>query len=162
MPGFGSLLTIHVVLSLVALGTGFLVMPAALGRPVPRGWTAVFIGTAVATSLTGFLFPYSGPTPAFVTGILACIVFALMLLARAFAFAGGWQRVHAVGLVASLYFLVLAGITQAFLKIAPLQSLAPTGSEPPLAIVQGLVLLGFLWLGWRAARGRRRVFAAPA
>jgi hypothetical protein len=35
-------------------------------------------------------------------------------------------------------------VVQAFAKIPPIRALAPTQSEPPFAIVQGLVLLAFV------------------
>jgi hypothetical protein len=43
-------------------------------------------------------------------------------------------------------------IVQAFQKVSVLQPLAPTQSEPPFQIVQGLVLVAFIVLGWLAAR----------
>jgi hypothetical protein len=38
-------------------------------------------------------------------------------------------------------------VVQAFGKIGFLHALAPTGSEPPFAVAQGVVLLGFIALG---------------
>ena len=43
-------------------------------------------------------------------------------------------------------------VVQAFLKIAFLKALAPTQGEPPFAIAQGMVLLAFAYLGYRAVR----------
>ncbi|MDB5486602.1 MAG: hypothetical protein JWQ58_317, partial [Reyranella sp.] len=37
---------------------------------------------------------------------------------------------------------------QSFQKIGFLNKFAPTGSEPPFAVVQGVVLLGFILLGF--------------
>jgi hypothetical protein len=42
-------------------------------------------------------------------------------------------------------------VAQGFMKIPALHALAPTGSEPPFAIVQGIVLLIFIALGIAAA-----------
>jgi hypothetical protein len=58
-------------------------------------------------------------------------------------------------MVISLYFLVFVGIAQAFAKAPALHVLAPTGSEPPFAISQGVVLALFVVLGIAAARAFR-------
>ncbi len=54
--------------------------------------------------------------------------------------------------VASLYLNVFVLIVQAFQKVPPLHVLAPSGSEPPFAAIQGATLLAFLVLGVLAAR----------
>jgi hypothetical protein len=46
-------------------------------------------------------------------------------------------------------------VAQGFMKVPALHELAPTGSEPPFAIVQGIVLLIFIALGiWAAIKFR--------
>ena len=42
-------------------------------------------------------------------------------------------------------------VVQGFVKVQALHDLAPTQSEPPFAIVQGIVLLVFIALGILAA-----------
>ena len=54
--------------------------------------------------------------------------------------------------VAALYLNVFVLVAQGFLKVPFLHDLAPTGSEPPFAITQGIVLLIFIVLGVLAAR----------
>jgi len=41
---------------------------------------------------------------------------------------------------------VFVGVVQAFQKLPPLQPLAPTGTEPPFVVAQGLVLIAFIVL----------------
>jgi hypothetical protein len=41
---------------------------------------------------------------------------------------------------------------QGFLKIAPLKALAPTQSEPPFVIAQGVAFLAFIVIGYFAVR----------
>jgi hypothetical protein len=53
-------------------------------------------------------------------------------------------------------------VTQAFLKIPPLTSLASTQSEPPFAIAQLLVLADFVALGVLAVGSFRPATIAPA
>jgi len=50
---------------------------------------------------------------------------------------------------------VFVGVVQAFQKSSFLQPLAPTQSEPPFAIAQGIVLLVFLALTFLASRRLR-------
>ena len=54
--------------------------------------------------------------------------------------------------VVSLYLNVFVLVVQAFLKIGALKALAPTQSEPPFAIAQGVVLLAFIAIGYLAVR----------
>jgi hypothetical protein len=51
---------LHVVLSLVGIGTGFVVVFGLLAGKRLSGWTGLFLVTTVATSVTGFGFPIHG------------------------------------------------------------------------------------------------------
>ncbi len=51
--------------------------------------------------------------------------------------------------------LSLVGLGAAFLRVEGLHALAPTQAEPPFAVAQGLVLVLFVVLGVRAAKGFR-------
>jgi hypothetical protein len=147
------LTTIHTAISLIAVVLGIGAVARLLGRPLPRAWTTWFIVTAVATTATGFLFPFVGVTPAFATGLVATVFLALLLVARyGFGLSGRWRAVYVVSMVASLYLLVFVTIAQAFDKIGVLNALAPTGSEPPFAIAQAICLAVFVWLGYLAVR----------
>jgi hypothetical protein len=55
-------------------------------------------------------------------------------------------------MVASLYFLFFVAIAQAFGKVPVLKAAAPTLSEPPFAISQGVNLVIFIGLGIAALR----------
>ena len=57
-----------------------------------------------------------------------------------------------VSAVLSLYLNAFVGVVQAFGKLSFLKPLAPTGTEPPFAIAQGLVLLLFVGLGFLAVK----------
>jgi len=155
-----TLTIVHTIISLAGVVVG---IPAVLGlfraggNPKATGW---FLVLAVLTSATGFLFPFNGVTPAFAVGIVALVVLAATLAARyRFRLAGRWREVWSIGLVISLYLLVFVTIVQAFLKIPPLNALAPTGSEPPFAIAQLVCLAVFALIGLRAFR-RPRLTAA--
>src|SRR4030095_7257589 len=53
--------TVHVVLSLIGIGSGLVVMFGLLGGKDRHGWTVLFLATTVATSVTGFGFPLRSP-----------------------------------------------------------------------------------------------------
>ncbi len=58
-------------------------------------------------------------------------------------------------MVASLYLLIFVAVVQAFQKTPSLHALAPTGTEPPFAITQVLVLLVMVAIGIAAVRSFR-------
>jgi hypothetical protein len=141
----------HVVLSLVGIAAGFAVVYGLLSSRV-HGWTNLFIWTTVATSVTGFFFPFHKFLPSHGVGILSLIVLAFAILALyRFRLAGGWRRTYAITAVIALYFNVFVLVVQLFLKVPSLNALAPTQSEPPFQIAQGIVLIVFVVLGIRAA-----------
>jgi hypothetical protein len=54
--------------------------------------------------------------------------------------------------VLALYLNVFVGVVQTFQKVAFFHALAPTQTEPPFAITQGIVLLVFIALGLAAVK----------
>lgn len=150
-----TLTEIHTALSFIALFTGIMAVRNFF-TPVARFWTTLFLVSAVACSVTGFLFPFGGFTPAIGVGVMAMGIFAAMAAAHyGFHRAGFWQVLYTAGMVVSLYFLVFVAIAQAFGKVAFLHDLAPTLSEPPFAVAQGIALAGFVWLGVKAVKKMR-------
>jgi hypothetical protein len=148
-----TLTTLHVVLSLVGIASGLIVAYGLLAAHRMSGWTALFLLTTVLTSVTGFLFPFNGLLPSHVVGAISLVVLAVALLALyAFRLAGAWRWIYAATALAALYLNVFVGVAQAFQKIAVLQPLAPTQSEPPFAIAQLVVLAIFFGLGALAVR----------
>jgi hypothetical protein len=144
---------LHVIISLIAIAAGFVVVFGMLRSQHMEGWTATFLITTILTSLTGFAFPFLKFTPAHAVGAISMVVLLLACLAFYFyRLAGNWRWIYVVGAVAALWFNVFVLIVQAFQKVSVLQPLAPTQSEPPFQIVQGLVLVAFIVLGWLAAR----------
>jgi hypothetical protein len=60
--------------------------------------------------------------------------------------------VYVIGAMLALYLNCFVGVIQAFQKLPFLQSLAPTQSEPPLAVAQVAVMAIFIVLGIGAVR----------
>lgn len=144
---------VHTIVSFIAMGFGIGAVARLLGADFGRRWTKLFFVTAAFVTLTGFIFPFNGVTPAFATGIVATVIFLIWLLARTRCHLGPlWRSAYAASIVASLYLLVFVTIAQAFQKIPFLTALAPTQSEPPFAIAQGVALLLFFIVGIGAIR----------
>ena len=143
---------VHVLLSLAGIASGLVVLLGLLGGKRLDGWTGVFLATTVATSLTGFGFPFVELLPSHQVGIVSLLVLALALVARyPLRLAGAWRRVYVISAVMALYLNAFVLVVQAFLKIPVLKALAPTQGEPPFAIAQGLLLVAFIVLGSLAA-----------
>lgn len=153
MAPMDTYMLVHVILSLIGIVAGLIVLFGLFGSKLINGWTPLFLAATVLTSVTGFGFPFHGITPAIVVGILSLIILALAIAARyKFHLTGAWRWIYVVGAVVALYFNCFVLVVQSFLHIPALHALAPNGSEPPFAIVQGIVLVLFLLGGVLAAR----------
>ena len=143
----------HVALSLIGILAGFVVVFGMMNSQPCRCWTKVFLWTTLATSVTGFLFPFHGFTPAIGTGIVSMLVLAVTFYALyGKKLTGSWRWIYAVGAVFALYLNFFVLIVQSFRKIPALHALAPTQQEPPFALAQGAALLLFIVLGILAVR----------
>lgn len=146
--------TLHVAISLVGIVSGLIVLAGMLRARSLSGWTALFLVTTILTSVTGFMFPISGLTPAIVVGLISIVILAIALMALYLKqLSGAWRWIYVVTAMMALYFNVFVLIVQAFQKVPALQKLAPTQSEPPFQIAQGVTLVAALILGtlavWR-------------
>lgn len=143
----------HVLISLVGIVSGFVVVFGLLSAKRLDGWTAIFLTTTVLTSATGFLFPVHKLLPSHIIGIISLVVLAVAIYARYLRqLVGAWRAIYVVTAALALYFNVFVLVVQSFMKIPALKALAPTQSEPPFAIAQGLVLLLFIVLGALAVK----------
>jgi hypothetical protein len=144
---------IHVIISLIGIGSGLVVLFAMFSGKRLDGMTALFLATTVLTSITGFGFPVAHVTPGIVLGILSLIVLAIAIPARySLRMVGKWRVIYVVTAVTALYFNCFVLIAQSFLKIPALHALAPKGNEPPFAIGQGILLVLFIVAGVRAVK----------
>jgi hypothetical protein len=144
---------LHVVISLVGIASGLLVVGGMLAGRQLNGFTGLFLATTVATSATGYGFPFTHLLPSHVVGAISLAVLAVAIFARyARRLTGRWRITYVVCAVAALYFNVFVLVVQSFLKVPGLHEMAPTQTEPPFAIVQLIVLVTFIVLGVLAAR----------
>ena len=145
--------TVHVVISLIAIISGLVVLWGLLTTSRTSRLTSLFLVTTVLTTLTGFLFPITAFTPALGVGIVSTVVLVFTIAALyAFSLRGPWRWIYVGGAVLSLYLNLFVLVVQSFQKVPALNVFAPTGSEPPFAITQGVVLLAFVVLGFLSLR----------
>jgi hypothetical protein len=131
--------------------TGLIVLSGMLAGKRLDGWTKWFLITAVATTVTGFFFPFHGFTPAIGLGLISLPVLALTIFAR-------YSRqpwTLALDLCGRRFpcslFQCLCGNRAVFEKIPALKAVAPTQSEPPFKLTQLVVLALFVVLAFVAA-----------
>jgi hypothetical protein len=137
----------HVVLSLIGIGSGFVVIFGMLSDKRLPGWTALFLVTTVATSVTGFFFPSTGLDPAQIVGIISLVVLAVALLARySFHLTGSSRWIYVIAAVLAQWLNTFVAVVQSFQKIPFVHALAPTQKEPTFLIAQVsvVVILGVL------------------
>jgi hypothetical protein len=143
---------IHVLLSLVGIASGFVVLVGMFDSRRLESWTALFLITTVATSVTGFLFPFTKLLPSHIFGIISLVVLAIAAAARySFRLQDAWRWIYVTTALIALYLNVFVLVVQAFQKVPGLKALAPTQSEAPFLIAQLVVLVFFLYVGTRAA-----------
>jgi hypothetical protein len=151
----------HVIISLLGIFSGFVVLFGLLTGRRLDGWTAFFLISTVATSVTGFFFPVQHFMPSHAIGIISLLVLALAIYARySRLLSGAWRKVYVVSAVLALYLNVFVGIVQAFRRVPSLQALAPTQTEQPFKLAQLSVLAVFVAIGI-AATLRFRPPATP-
>src|ERR1700726_3201591 len=139
--------TVHAIISLIAIVSGIIVMFGLLGSRLMPGLTAIFLLFTILTSVTGFLFPFEKLLPSHMVGILSLVLLAIACIALYIMnLAGAWRWIYALTAMAALYLNVFVLVIQSFLKIGPLHALAPSvpPSEPPFAVVQGIILVFFV------------------
>lgn len=141
-------IVLHAGISLIGIVTGLIALPAmASGHWVPRT-QAVFLVTTLLTSLTGFLFPFHGFTPAIGVGVVSTLDLIVAFVALIALDRAGWAWIaYAVSATVALWLNLFVLVVQAFQKVPALNAFAPAGTEPPFLIAQALLLIAMLVLG---------------
>ena len=149
---------VHVLISLIGIGSGLIALYGLLNGKLLSGWTPLFLVSTVLTSVTGFLFPVEHLLPSHKVGILSLIVLAIAIAALyLFHLAGKWRAIYVISALMALYLNCLVAVVQSFLKIPALHARAPNGNEPPFLVAQTIVLLIFIALGIFATKRFRVV-----
>lgn len=144
---------LHVIISLIGIGSGLFVVWGLLKNKRFNGATAIFLVTTLLTSLTGYLFPVEHLLPSHIIGAISLVALAIAIYARyGQRMERSWRSTYVIGAIISLYLNVFVLVVQLFLKVPALHALAPNGNEPPFAITQVIVIVIFITLTIGAVR----------
>jgi CBS domain containing-hemolysin-like protein len=100
---FATFTTVHVIISLIAIFAGFIVLFGMFKAEKLSNWTALFLVTAVLTSVTGFFFPFGDLLPSHIVGIVSLAVLAVAILALYIChLARSWRWIYVTGAVTAL------------------------------------------------------------
>lgn len=153
---------VHVAISLVGILSGLVVAFGLVAAKRLDGWTALFLLTTAATSITGYFFPFNGVTPGDIIGAISLVVLAVAIVARyPRHLAGGWRRTYVITAVIALYLNVFVLIVQLFEKVPALEALAPTKMSPVFLVTQIIVMVLFIVLCVAAAKNFREAGPVP-
>jgi hypothetical protein len=151
--GLSTFTQVHVVISLIGIVAGLIVAFGLLTAKRLNRWTALFLVFTLATTVTGFFFPFHGFTPAIGVGIFSTVVLAVAIFARYIRkLADAWRWIYVVTALLALYLNVFVLIVQLFQKVPTLKALAPNQSEPPFQIAQLATLALFIVITVLAVR----------
>jgi len=149
MSGLVAFTLFHVLISLVGIVTGFAVVFGWISHRERPKLTLTFLVTTALTSLTGFGFPFARFLPSHAFGAVSLVLLPLAGVALyAFELRGIWRRVYIATALFALYLNMFVLVVQLFGKVPVLRAAAPTQTELPFALAQGVVLLAFVGLGW--------------
>jgi hypothetical protein len=138
---------VHVLTSLVGIGSGIIVLSGMIGSRRLGGMTTLFLWSTVLTSVTGFGFPFVRLLPSHIVGFISLVLLGIAMLALYGShLRGRWRSIYVVCASAALYLNVFVLVVQGFMKVPALKALAPTQSEPPFQVAQFVVLVLFVLL----------------
>ena len=147
------ILTVHVAISLVAIAAGLLAMGELAAGRWRAGPQIVFLLTTLLTSVTGFLFPFTGVTPAFLFGVLSVVGLTVAIVSLPRRSTSRAARIaYAVSATFALYLNLFVLVVQSFQKLPQLQPLAPTQTELPFIVAQLVLLALAVILGLLSSR----------
>jgi len=134
-----------------------------LSSKAVNGWTALFLATTVLTSVTGYFFPRDQVLPSHIVGAISLLILAIAIVALyGHRLARSWRGIYVVSALVALYLNVFVLVAQAFQKVAFLNALAPTQSDPAFIVSEVVVLIILVVLGVGALRSFRPEGSRPA
>lgn len=154
----GTLVLVHVVISLIGIVAGLVAMFAMLDSNRMSGLTGIFLLFTILTSATGFVIPpflTDKFLPSHAIGILSLILLAVACYALYGArLSGMWRWIYVVTALVALYLNCFVLVIQSFLKIPALSALAPGAppTGPVFGAVQLVVLAFFAFMTFRAVK----------
>ena len=113
--GLDGLTLFHIAISLVGIAAGFVMVGGFLANTSLANATHMFLWTNVATSATGFLFPFSKLLPSHIVGIISLVILAIAVyayyVAEPTAF---WRKIFVSFSTAALYLNIFVLAAQTF------------------------------------------------
>jgi len=102
------------------------------------------------------MFPPKPIGPPFIFGVISLATLAIALFALyGNNVMGRWRVIYLTTALFAQYLNMVVLVVQSFQNIPELNAFAPTGTEPPFLASQAILLIGTLFVGWRAARPSR-------
>jgi len=135
----------HVLISFAGIISGIVVVYGFLTANRMGRWNAFFLVTTVATSLTGFGFPFEKLLPAHIVGAISLVVLVIAVFAMYVGgLSGAWRWIYVITATLALYLNVFVLVVQSFLKVPALKELAPKQSEPPFVAAQVVLMVVYI------------------
>lgn len=152
-----SILTlIYIVCNMIAIGAGAAVLFGLITGELLDDYALLFLRFALATSVTGLLFPSDRLLPSQKICMLSIYGSGLAVIAwRKFQLARVWRSVFALNITMVLYMSLLVAVAQLFEYIPVFNALPPTPSRRASLVARLLVTAIFVMLGIRAVKGFR-------
>jgi hypothetical protein len=93
--GLPALVFIHILISLLGIGSGLVILRGFLGNKRLDGSNAFFLVTAILTSLSGFILPAHKILPSHILGVLSLMALVIACVARySKKMQGGWGKTY--------------------------------------------------------------------
>lgn len=148
---------IHVVISLIGIGSGVVVLWGMIRSKPLNGIAAIFLASTALTSVSGFAFPNEHVTPGIIIGVISLLLLAAAIFAKyMFHLAGPWRVTYVITAAMALYLNCFVFVVQSFEKSPTLRALAPTQKEPPFVGTQLVLLVIFVVLTTLAGKNFRQ------
>src|ERR1700730_8390324 len=97
---------VHLIISLIGIGSGFIVLFGMFAGKRIDGWTVLSLTTTILTSVTGFIFfHFEKVTPGIILGVLSLIALGIAVYAcYSKKLAGGWRSTFVVTAMIAQWF----------------------------------------------------------
>jgi hypothetical protein len=139
---------VYAVCDLLAIGAGTIVLFGLFTDELIDKWAALFLKYALATSVTGLLFPLHDFTLVQGCSMLSVYGSGMAILAwRKFHLSGVWCSIFASAITILVYLNVVVAIDEVFAQMSRFTGLAPARTEQTCRATQLLVMLLFAVIG---------------
>lgn len=144
----GILKLAHVLFALIEIGAGIVVLFGLFSGELLDKWSVIFLKCALATGVTGLLFPFHHFLPAHWAAMLEIYFSGVAVFAwRRFRLAGVWDPAFALSILLIVCLNILVAIAHIFEYLQAFRMLVPTQPKLMFLITESMVMLLFTGLG---------------